>query len=196
MNRKQENDVTIQDEGYQPIRQKTVPNNNPHTNRAQSSARLSSCLNDGSRKSNAAVQHGLLMQYQAPVLIVKKPKFISGPFDIYDVPQLRMLKDNFRKDYHRQVQNKQTNLKFFNDLELDNYFTKKSNWLNSSKFQNTSSFYSAVNIYLPLIKNKSLNNLSEKYTSERNSRMSSSMRNSTNPSAEPSRLDSNSRINM
>lgn len=195
--------VFIEDEGYQPIRSKLVPNNNPHSSRARSNAsRIGSTATDcGLRKSHAAIEHGLLMQYQAPVLIVKKPKAISGPFDIYDVPQLRMLKDNFRKDYLRQVQNKHTSLTFYNDLDLNGYFSNRNNWVNSSKFQNTSSFYSAVNVYLPLIKNKNLTVLKDKYTSERNSRVASSMRSSmpsalrsSLPSADHSRLGSTSRM--
>ena len=138
-------------------RSKTVQTNYP---------RSDSSLNDGLRKKNNAVSHGLLMQYQAPVLIVKRPKCLDGPFSINDVPDLRELKKNFHVDYKRQVQNKQVNLTFYNDLELNNYFSKKSNWLNSSKFQNTSSFYSAVNVYLPLIKNKSLSSLTQQYTME------------------------------
>lgn len=195
--------VIIEDEGYQPVRSKLVPNNNPHSSRVRSNAsRIGSTATDcGMRKSHAAIEHGLLMQYQAPVLIVKKPKSISGPFDIYDVPQLRMLKDNFRKDYHRQVQNKHTNLTFYNDLDLNGYFTNRNNWTNLSKFQNTSSFYSAVNVYLPLIKNKNVTGLKNKYTSERNSRVASSMRScqtsalrSSMPSADTSRLGSMSRM--
>ena len=135
------------------------------------------------------------MQYQAPVLLVKRPKCLNGPFDIYDVPDLRVLRNTFRKDYKRQVQNKSVNLKFFNDLELDDYFSKKSNWVNSSKFQNTSSFYSAVNVYLPLVKNKSLNKLTDEYTEiQRKSRMSSAALKSSLSSASQSRLAASSRL--
>lgn len=166
-------DIEIQDEGYMPLKTKFVPNK---------------ALNDGRRGINSAVSHGLLMQYQAPVFIVKRPKYIrAGPFDIYDVPDLRTLKKTLRKDYHSQVLNKKVNLKFYEDLELEEYFSKKDNWLNTAKFMNTNSFLSAVNVYLPLVKNKSVNNLAKKYTSERNSRVSSSM---TIPSLSQSRIDS------
>lgn len=135
------------------------------------------------------------MQYQAPVLIVKRPKYIrSGPFDIYDAPDLRVLKDNFRKDYQRQVQNKQVNLKFYEDLELEDYFSKKSNWLNTAKYMNTASFFSAVNVYLPLVKNKSVDELAKKYTSERNSRVGSSMTNPTVYSTSQSRMSTSQRM--
>jgi hypothetical protein len=187
--------VVIHDEGFQPLRSKLVPNSNPHPNSSRIGSRIGSTMTDmGSRKSHAAIEHGLLMQYQAPVLIVKKPKHIGvGPFDIYDVPQLRLLKDNFRKDYHRQVQNRETSMTFFNDLDIGGYLTNKNNWLNTSKFMNTSSFYSAVNVYLPLIKDKNLNVLKKKYESERNSRVQSSLR-STLQSTEVSRLGSTSRM--
>ncbi len=193
-------EVVIQDEGYHPLKTKYVPKKTSAQNqlsRSQTSSnlRVSSSLQDGNRGIHSAISHGLLMQYQAPVYMVARPKhFRKGPFSIYDAPDLRMLKKTFRKEYQSQVVNKQISLRFYEDLELEDYFTQKKNWLNSAKFMNTSSFFDAVNVYLPLVKNKNVNALAKKYTSERNSRVNSSMTIPSLTSASQSRISSSSRM--
>ncbi len=193
-------DVIIQDEGYHPLKTKYVPKKSSaqdQLTRSQTSSNLraASSLQDGNRGVHSAISHGLLMQYQAPVFIVKRPKYIRpGPFNICDAPDLRMLKKNFRKDYQSQVLNKQISLRFYEDLELEDYFSQKENWQNTAKFMNTSSFFDAVNVYLPLVKNKNVNALAKKYTSERNSRVSSSMTIPSMASTSQSRIGSSSRM--
>lgn len=114
-------------------------------------------------KSNLAVAGGYLLRYQPPLISARKPKNLNGPFDIYDVPDIRdAVKRIRRKETYRKNTN-ELNQQFYNDLEFDAYFSKKSNWLNDSKFNNTSSFYSAVKCYLPVVKSKHMNMLSTKY---------------------------------
>lgn len=131
---------------------------------------VDSNLERGYSKINLAVTHGLLLRYQPAIICASKPKNLVGPFDIYDVDKIR---NNVRENYKNEAYRKNThelNRQFYKDLELDDYFSKKSNWLSDSKFTNTSSFQSAVKCYLPVINPRHLNNLSAKYVELKKSR--------------------------
>jgi hypothetical protein len=120
-------------------------------------------LERGYSKINLAVSHGLLMRYQPAIICATKPKNLIGPFDIYDVDNIR---NKIRQNYKNEAYRKNThelNRLFYKDLEFDDYFSKKSNWISDSKFTNTSSFQSAVKCYLPVINSRHLNSLSAKY---------------------------------
>jgi len=120
-------------------------------------------LERGYSKINLAVSHGLLMRYQPAIICATKPKNLVGPFDIYDRDNIR---DKIRQNYKNEAYRKNThelNRLFYKDLEFDDYFSKKSNWISDSKFTNTSSFQSAVKCYLPVINSRHLNSLSAKY---------------------------------
>ena len=120
-------------------------------------------LERGYSQINLAVSHGFLLRYQPAIICATKPKSLCGPIDIYDVNTIR---DTLKKNYKNEAYRKKThelNRQFYKDLEFDDYFSKKSNWLTDSKFINTHSFHSAVKCYLPVINARHLNNLSAKY---------------------------------
>jgi hypothetical protein len=104
--------------------------------------------------SNKGSQYTLL--YQAPIIQAKKPKNLQGPFDVYDVPDIRQaIEKRFKFDLERKKQDAILSHQFVDDLNLNNYFSKKSNWITKTKFINTYSLYSAMNVYLPNYKVKS-----------------------------------------
>lgn len=123
-----------------------------------------STLDDGSRGVNSAVEHGLLLRYQPAIINATKPKDLIGPFDIYHVPDLREnISKNYKHDVIRRKQNSDVSKQFYEDLQIHDYFTNKSNWLNKSKYTSTCSFYSAFEVYLPIIKKTKTNYVSSKF---------------------------------
>ena len=98
---------------------------------------------------------------------VSKPDGIVGQFWV--VP-LKKKKDGKKQKHRRRqflphwksfkiiwTQN------FLNECEVNEILSNKSNWLNKHKYINTNSYYSAMKIYFPLIKQNNCNKLSTKY---------------------------------
>jgi hypothetical protein len=88
--------------------------------------------------------------YKPPILQARKPRNLTGPFDVYDVPEIRhKIHDCYKNDKEHRRQDALISYAFVQDLNLNDYFLKKSNWLNRPKFLTTYSLYTAVHTYLP-----------------------------------------------
>jgi hypothetical protein len=97
-----------------------------------------------------------LITYVAPIVEVKKPKNLSGPFDVLDIRNIReAIQKRFKNNYYRKEQEKNSCNQFVEVLNLNEYFEKKKNWMDKSKFVNTYSLYKSINAYLPGYKMKS-----------------------------------------
>jgi len=58
---------------------------------------LTDTNNDSKNKQrDKIIEHGLLLQYQIPVLDIKRPKTMMGPFNFNDVTSLRDLRLNLK----------------------------------------------------------------------------------------------------
>ena len=88
--------------------------------------------------------------YQAPILNARKSSKLTGPFDVFDVPNIReTIQKRYKNDNERRKQDALISYDFVETLNLNDYFAKKTNWLNKNKFINTYSLYKAMNTYLP-----------------------------------------------
>jgi hypothetical protein len=92
----------------------------------------------------------LTLLYQPPIVKALKPRDLTGPFDVTDVPAIRYAFNNrFYNDTKRQRDDILISHQFYRDLNIDNYLSHKTNWQNKSKFQSTVSFCKALDAYLP-----------------------------------------------
>lgn len=92
----------------------------------------------------------LTLLYQPPIIKALKPKELTGPFHITDVPAIRYAFNNrFHNDTKRQRDDILISHQFYRDLNIDNYLSQKTNWQNKSKFRSTLSFCNALDAYLP-----------------------------------------------
>lgn len=104
-----------------------------------------------SKRSKSAVSYTISQKYQQPIVFLRKSKDLKGPFTVYNIPEIRGALASYRKNAtKRKKEVDQLNENIYNELKLEEYFSKKSNWTPGSKFVKTSSFLSAVEIYLPL----------------------------------------------
>jgi hypothetical protein len=149
--------------------------NRPETAKTDKSQRTSSpkhqesCvpkppLDDGVRRAKSATSHGHLLQSQAPIVKAIKPRNLTGPFDLYDVPIIReTIEKRYARDAYRRSINMRVSNQFYDDLKLDKYFLNEKNWKSKPKFANTRSLHSAVSVYLPEIRKSSLKQSMDKY---------------------------------
>jgi hypothetical protein len=152
--------------------------NTKHINSEESStssSASSSSTGDGSRQgakssSTSHSTHSIgktayLLNYQAPLVSARLPKSLFGqPICIDDSKTLReVVRQKSRNNVQRQRQYDELTQNFFNECEVNEILSNKSNWLNKHKYINTNSYYSAMKIYFPLIKQNNCNKLSAKY---------------------------------
>lgn len=98
------------------------------------------------------IEHGLLLQYQIPVLDIKRPKTMMGPFTFNDVQDLRDLRLHLKNNCKQQINSVNASYQFYEDLEFADYFKNKSNWACLPKYTSTSSFLASTQTYLPHVK--------------------------------------------
>lgn len=121
-------------------------------------------LDDGVHRIKSAVSNGHLLRSQAPIVRASKPRSLTGPFDLYDVPIIRQsIEKHYSKDAYRRSINMRVSNQFYDDLNLGKYFLDEKNWKSKPKFSNTRSLHSAVCVYLPEIRKASLTKSMEKY---------------------------------
>lgn len=135
--------------------------------------RCSSSVNPPSRNKSAfstatssrqsSLNHQSLLRYQPAIVCATKPKSLIGPYDLHDVPYMRDIYKKYRVASAKQHKNDHVSKDFYNDLKFEEYFSKKSNWSNQSKFLSTYSLYSAVQVYLPYKSDRNLSDLTRKY---------------------------------
>lgn len=103
-----------------------------------------------SKRSKSATSYTISQKYQQPIVFLRKSKDLNGPFTVYNIPEIRQALASYRKNAtKRKKEVDELNENIYNELKLNEYFSKKSNWSTASKFVTTSSFLSAVEIYLP-----------------------------------------------
>ena len=114
--------------------------------------------------NRSAASKGYLLRYQGPLVSARIPKSLNEtPLNAYDIQSVReTVSERFRDNTVRQRQANEIATQFIDDQEIRTYFSNKDNWLNKSKYMSTSSFYSAVNVYLPSIR-KNIHEVSSKY---------------------------------
>ena len=108
-------------------------------------------------KRNLTTSSGSQYQYtllnKPPILQARKPRNLNGPFDVFDVPEIRQkIYKCYTNDAEHKRQDALISYAFVQDLNLNDYFSKKSNWLNRPKFTTTYSLYTAMHTYLPNFK--------------------------------------------
>lgn len=122
-----------------------MEHNNKDLRRSKSSASKSSLGKGGS-------QYTLL--FKPSIIQAKKPVNLNGPFDVFDIPDIREKINMHYKNHDEHIkQDALISNQFVKDLNLHEYFSKKSNWFNRQKFPTTYSLYSAMHTYLPNYKN-------------------------------------------
>ena len=115
-------------------------------------------------KRDKMIEHGLLLHYQLPILQIKRPSGLKGPFNFDQVNSLRQLRLNLKSDCKQQINSVGNSLQFYDDLELENFFKDKSNWTSKPKFTNTNSFLNSAQTYLPNVRfDKEILAISEEY---------------------------------
>lgn len=108
--------------------------------------------NDSKRGVSAPTQ---FLKYQPGSITCKKNKALVGPFNVNDIPDIRNVLKTYRSsNSNRKVYVTDMTNQLYNDLELNDYFAKKSNWTNKSKYISTNSFFSAVQVYFPSKNNR------------------------------------------
>ena len=91
-----------------------------------------------------------LLTYVAPIIEVKKPKNLNGPFDTLDIQNIRQaIQKRLKNNCYRKKQEEKLSHEFVDVMNLNEYFEKKNNWIDKSKFVNTYSLYKSMNTYLP-----------------------------------------------
>jgi hypothetical protein len=134
------------------------------TLRCSSSMYASSRNKSAFSTSNSSRQTNIsLLRYEPAVVSAIKPKSLVGPYNLHDVPYMRDIYTKYRVASAKQHKNDQVSKEFYDDLKFEEYFSKKSNWSNKSKFLSTYSLYSAVQVYLPLKSDRNLSDLTRKY---------------------------------
>ncbi|RNA12227.1 hypothetical protein BpHYR1_036528 [Brachionus plicatilis] len=133
------------------------PKRSKSTNRSQSS--FSSNLALGTsfiapetnlKRTKSAVSYVISQKYQQPVVCLRKPKDLNGPFTVFNIPEIRQALKSYRKNgTKRKTEVDQLNANIYNELKLNEYFSKRSNWIQGPKFVKTNSLLSAVQVYLP-----------------------------------------------
>jgi hypothetical protein len=76
---------------------------------------------------------------------------------------MRDIYKKYRVASAKQHKNDHVSKDFYDDLKFEEYFSKRSNWSNKSKFISTYSLYSAVQVYLPFKSDRNLSDLTRKY---------------------------------
>ncbi|CAF0902898.1 unnamed protein product [Brachionus calyciflorus] len=112
-------------------------------------------------RTKSATSYVINQKYQQPIVCLHKPKELTGPLNVYNIPELRNALRTYRQNVtNRKKQVDELNSHIFDELELNEYFSNKSNWTQKSKFIKTNSFLSAVQVYLPAksVKMASFNN--------------------------------------
>jgi hypothetical protein len=94
-----------------------------------------------------------LLHYQPLLVSAKKSKQLASSFSIYDLPRVReSLKRSFiDEDQRRLNRSRRASCQLVTEFAMDDYFRKKSNWVNDSRFTYTSSLYSTIQCYLPAL---------------------------------------------
>ena len=91
--------------------------------------------------------------HHSPIIRVRKPKDLKGPFDVLHLPEIRdAIKRRFTNDSERKQQYKLMSHQFAEQLKLTEYFSNKNNWNSKTKYINTYGLHRAMNTYLPRIK--------------------------------------------
>lgn len=104
-------------------------------------------LNYRQRSKSASSQ---LLRYEPPLVSSRRPKSLTGPYHIDDIPQIRGALNSYRtNNVNRKKHFQNVTREVYNDLNLNSYFANKSNWQDQSKFLSTSSFFQAVQVYFP-----------------------------------------------
>jgi hypothetical protein len=106
-----------------------------------------------------------MLSYQAPLVSARLPRSLFGKkISIEDSNELRQaIGQKAKNNLMRKRQYDELSQQFLNEIEVNDYFCNKSNWLNKSKFINTNSYFSAVKVYFPLVKSNQCNQASTKY---------------------------------
>jgi hypothetical protein len=97
----------------------------------------------------------LTLLHHSPIIKVRKPKSLIGPYDVYDLPEIRDAVSKHLKlknDSERRKLDKINSVKFVEDLNLTDYFINQKNWSNKTKYINTRTLHKAMETYLPSIK--------------------------------------------
>jgi len=142
--------------------------NHTSSTRTGTTTTQSSSAGNGSGKNLATN----LLSYQAPLVDARVPKkLFDSSINVDDLRDIRSAVGSTgsttKNNPIRRRQNNQMSRQLIKDLEMDAYFSNKSNWMDKSKFVNTQSYYSAVKIYLPIIKKHSINGISRNSSSMR-----------------------------
>ena len=93
--------------------------------------------------------------HHSPIIKVRKPKHLTGPYDVYDLPEIRDAVSKhikLKNELERRKQDKLNSVKFIEDLNLTDYFTNQTNWSKKTKYINTRTLHKAMETYLPSIK--------------------------------------------
>lgn len=115
-------------------------------------------------KQDKIVEHGLLLHYKLPILDIKRPAAMKGPFNFNHVSSLRDLRSSVKNNCKRQINSVGNSNQFYDDLELEEFFKDKANWSSMPKFTNTNSFLSSTQTYLPSVKfDKEILAISDEY---------------------------------
>lgn len=134
------------------------PKRSKSTNRSYSSFSSSMALGSSFAKpdtnlkrNKSAISYVINHKYQQPMVFLHKPKDLNGPFTVYNIPEIREVLKNYRKNgTMRKREVNQLNENIYEELKLNEYFLRRSSSSKSSKFSTTNSFLSAVQIYLPI----------------------------------------------